>query len=295
LSQTSALPLSALIRDRSRSMGIKLLVVSFLALLMAIPAIFVSSIVDERTDRAKDVMQEISSRVGGQQTFLGPVLSIPYSIPPSYKGAAAATGVYVVFPIEGDAALKVHTEERHRSLFKVPIFQADLKFDAAFDLSGVPSSAPSDAVLDWPHAEIVVGVSNAHGALADGTLMVDGKTVTFVPAENIGDINSQQRLPLTYLGVGATDVATPNATFRVSAFLARNGWLFWRLARPHTWSWTVIGRAPASMAPSRRQNEPSRRRASVENGWCHSSRAEFAPRAPIPRSVIWTAPLWESR
>jgi inner membrane protein len=223
LSQTSALPLSALIRDRSRSMGIKLLVVSFLALLMAIPAIFVSSIVDERTDRAKDVMQEISSRVGGQQTFLGPVLSIPYSIPPSYKGAATATGVYVVFPIEGDAALKVHTEERHRSLFKVPIFQADLKFDAAFDLSGVPSSAPSDAVLDWPHAEIVVGVSNAHGALADGTLLVDGKTVTFVPAENIGDINSQQRLPLTYLGVGATDVATPNATFRVSANLRFSG------------------------------------------------------------------------
>jgi inner membrane protein len=80
-------------------MGIKLVVVSFLALLMAIPAIFVSNIVEERTNRAKDVIQEISSHVGGQQIFLGPVLTIPYTAPPSYKGASATTGVYVVFPV----------------------------------------------------------------------------------------------------------------------------------------------------------------------------------------------------
>src|SRR5580704_18287815 len=112
LSQTSALPLSALIRDRSRSMGIKLLVVSFLALLMAIPAIFVSSIVDERTGRAKEVTEEISSHVGGQQIFLGPLLAIPYSISPALSGGRAKTGVYVVFPIQGDAAVKISTEQR---------------------------------------------------------------------------------------------------------------------------------------------------------------------------------------
>jgi len=204
-------------------MGLKLLVVSFLALLMAIPAIFVTSIVEERTNRARDVMQEVSSRVGGQQTFLGPVLTIPYTIPASYKGATSATGVYVVFPIVGNAEVKVRTEERRRSLFKVPVFQADLKFDAAFDLAGVPSAAPADAVLDWSRAGIVVGVSNAHGALADGTLTVNGKTVTFLPADNISDTNSEQRLPLMYFGVKATDIAQPNAAFHASAGLRFSG------------------------------------------------------------------------
>ncbi len=222
MDQISAQPLGVQIRNRSRSMGLKLLVVSFLALLMAIPAIFVSNIVEERTNRAKDVIQEVSSRVGGQQTFLGPVVTIPYSIPPSYQGAASPTGVYVVFPIQGDAVVKVRTEERRRSLFKVPVFQADLQFDAAFDLSGVPSAAPVDAVLDWSRAGIVVGVTNAHGALADCTVTVNGKTVTFVPAENI-DANSGQRLPLTYLGVGANNVARPNTAFRVSAALRFSG------------------------------------------------------------------------
>jgi inner membrane protein len=223
LNQVPALPLSAQIRNRSRSMGLKLLVVGFLALLMAIPAIFVSDIVEERTNRAKEVIQEVSSRVGGQQTFLGPVLTIPYSIPSSYRGGSSSTGVYVVFPIHGDAGVRVSTEERHRSLFKVPVFQADLKFDAEFDLSGVPSSAPADAVLEWSRAGIVVGVTNAHGALADGTLTVNGKTVTFVPAENIGDVNSEQRLPLTYLGVTAANLAQPNAVFRVNASLRFSG------------------------------------------------------------------------
>ena len=223
MNQAPALPLSVLIRNRSRSMGIKLLVVSFLALLMAIPAFFVASIVEDRTTRAKDVMQEISTHVGGQQTFLGPVLTIPYTVPPSYKGGAVATGVYIVFPIQGDAAVRVRTEERRRSLFKVPVFQADLKFDAAFDLAGVPSAAPTDAVLDWSRAGIVVGVSNAHGALADGTLTTNGKTVTFVPTESVANASTEQRLPLTYLGVKAGDVAQPNATFRVNAALRFSG------------------------------------------------------------------------
>lgn len=223
MNQLSALPLTALIRNRSRSMGIKLLVVGFLALLMAIPAIFVSSIVEDRTNRAKDVMQEISGHVGGQQTFLGPVLAIPYTVPPAYKSGPETAGVYVVFPLEGNAFVKVRTEERRRSLFKVPVYQADLTFDAAFDLAGAPSAAPADAVLDWSRATIMVGVSSAHGALADGTLSVNGKTITFVPADNIADSNSAQRLPLTYLGVNAKDIAQPNANFRLSAVLRFSG------------------------------------------------------------------------
>ncbi len=222
MNQLSASPLSVQVWNRSRSMGLKLLVVSGLALIMTIPALFVDNIVEERTKRAKDVIQEVSGRVGGQQTFLGPVLSIPYTIAPSYKGASPVLGVYVVFPTQGEATVKVRTEERRRSLFKVPVFQADLKFDAAFDLAGVPARAPADAALDWTRAEIVVGVSDARGALADGTLTMNGKTFTFAPAETVGDPKAQ-RLPLTYFDVSGAGVAEPNATFHVTAVLRFSG------------------------------------------------------------------------
>src|SRR5580700_11884779 len=202
-------------------MGLKLLLVSGLALLTAIPALFVSSLVEERTERAKDVIQEIGGRAGGQETFLGPSLSIPYSIPPLYKGASPTPGVYVVFPTKGDASVRVRTQERHRSLFKVPVYEADLKFDATFDLAGVPSAAPAGAELDWSRAGIVVGASDARGALADGTLTANGKTSTFVPAENVGDPNP--RLPLAYFGVRVSELIQPNVTFNVTVNLRFSG------------------------------------------------------------------------
>jgi inner membrane protein involved in colicin E2 resistance len=121
---------------KSRSMGVKLIVVCGLALLMTIPAFFVGALVEDRTQRAADVIREISSHVGGQQTFLGPTLVIPYNIPPQSPAEHAKHGMYLVFPARASATIKTATEERRRSLFKVPVFQADLKLDAAFDLTG---------------------------------------------------------------------------------------------------------------------------------------------------------------
>jgi len=214
-------PLSVQIRNRSRSMGLKLLLVCVLALLMTIPALFVNSIVEDRTKRAADVIQEISGRAGGQQTFLGPSLSIPYSVPPLYKGALPTHGLYVVFPTKAEAAVKVYTQERNRSLFKVPVYEAELKFDAAFDLTNSPSALPAGAELDWTQAGIVIGVSDARGALVDGTLTANGKTSTLVPAENVGDENASLRL--TYFGVKVPELAKPNATFNVDANLRFSG------------------------------------------------------------------------
>jgi inner membrane protein len=220
MNQIAPLPLSTLIRNVSRSIGLKLLLVSFLALLMTIPSLFVNEIVEERTKRAQDVVQEVSGRTGGQQVFLGPSLSIPYTIPPAYKGTAPTLGTYLVFPARGEASIKVRTEERRRSLFKVPVYQADLKFDATFDPTGVPSAAPAGAELDWTRAEIVVGVSDVRGALADGTVTWNGKTIALTPVENIND--ESQHLRLSYFGVAA-GMAQPQAAFNATVHLRFSG------------------------------------------------------------------------
>src|ERR1700748_39445 len=199
----SALQANSQIRMKSRSMGVKLIVVCMLALLMTIPAIFVGGLVDDRTKRSREVTNEISDHVGGAQTFLGPTLAIPYSVPPQSPADHAKHGIYLVFPAQASAVLKTTTEERHRSLFKVPVFQADIKLDATFDLTGVPADAPQGAKLNWSRAEIVVGVSDARGALADATLTTDAKTVTLVPAEiaeNLSFGGEQDHLKLGLFG-----------------------------------------------------------------------------------------------
>jgi len=216
-------------RFKSRSMGMKLIVVCGLALAMTIPALFVSGLVDERTSRAAGVIKEISGHVGGQQTFLGPTLAIPYTVPAQTKDGLPEHGTYLVFPIQGAVTVKTRTEERRRSLFKVPVFQADLQFDAAFDLTGVPLAAPLGAQLDWSQAELIVGASDARGALTDAVLTANGKAEAFSPTDNIDGLstdsngNQNQRTPLTLFGVMVSKLAQPNSRFQVSATLRFSG------------------------------------------------------------------------
>jgi inner membrane protein len=212
---------------RSISTGVKLIVVCILALLMTIPSLFVSNLIEERTQRAKDVVKEISDHVGGQQTFLGPTLAIPYIIPAQSKTDTVKRGTYFIFPAQGSAAIKTTTEERHRSLFKVPVFQAEMQLDATFDLAGAPTAAPQGAQLDWSRAELVVGVSDARGALADGTLTIDGKTSTFNPAEICPHVyigsDQTQRLKLTLFGAPTGLTEKPAGPLKVSTSLRFSG------------------------------------------------------------------------
>lgn len=211
---------------RTRSMGLKLFVVCALALAMTVPAFFVDDLVDERTHRADDVVKEISSHVGGQQTFLGPTLAIPYTLPPQSAQEQARHGIYVIFPAQASATLKTSTQERRRSLFKVPVFQADLNFNASFDLTGLPSAAPPNAELDWSRAEIITGVTDPRGALSDGTLTTAGKTITLAPATvaetlSLGPDLTRQ-LKLTLFGSRPADIQ-PNSQFTVTASMRFSG------------------------------------------------------------------------
>ena len=227
MNETSLFQSSMPTRNKSRSMGVKLIVVCTLALLMTIPALFVSSLVDDRTERAGEVVGEISGHVGGQQTFLGPTIAIPYSIPWQSNGDPGRSGIYLVFPAQASADVKTATEERQRSLFKVPVFKADVNFDATFDLTGVPASLPANAALDWSRAEIVVGVSDARGALADATVTAEGKTVTLTPAAIApyisigGDPNAHVKV--TLFGTNVNEIAKPGAQFRLTSALKFSG------------------------------------------------------------------------
>ncbi len=174
----------------TRSIGLKLLVVGALAVAMTIPGLFVVFLVEERKSRAAGVVEEISGPMGGKQTFLGPTLIVPYLVAPAKAGEPRVRDVYVVFPAVAKATVKTTTEERRRSLFRVPVYRADLQFAATFDLEGTPSAAPG-AEMDWEHAEVVVGVSNPRGALEDAMVSVDGKAaVALGPALTLSQLKT---------------------------------------------------------------------------------------------------------
>src|SRR4051812_21851952 len=94
--------LSSNVKLPSRSIGVKLIVVCFLAVVMTIPAFFVWALIDDRSHRADEVVNEVSALVGGPQTFVGPILAVPYTVPPILT-KPAEHGVYIVFPAQSEA------------------------------------------------------------------------------------------------------------------------------------------------------------------------------------------------
>lgn len=208
------------------SMGVKLIIVGALALAMTIPALFVYGLISERTDRAEQVTEEVGSLVGGPQTFAGPMVAVPYGVP-GIPGTATDRGIYVIAPAQSDVNVTTKVEVRHRSLFKVPVYQSQLVFKAFFDLTGVPANGPSGMVLDWEHAEFIVSASDARGALSDATLTTAGKTETLVPAATIDSLTIDPRknggTSQRFFGAQAGYIATPGAKFETTATLRFSG------------------------------------------------------------------------
>ena len=217
----------------ARSMGLKLLLVCALALLMTIPAVFVFGLLTERTHRAADVTREVGRLMGGPQTFLGPVIAAPYQIPAADKKQAPVEGVYVIFPARAQASVTAASDVRKRSLFRVPVYRADLDFDAAFDLTGVPANAPRGAVLDWSRAEFLIGVSDPRGAQSDATLSAGGRTLLLAPATTLAELSAPlgdggEHPPasndtLKFFGASAAGIAVAGAKFDVEARLHFSG------------------------------------------------------------------------
>jgi inner membrane protein len=220
-------------RFPARSMGLKLLLVCALALVMSVPALFVFAILMDRTHRADQVTAEIGRIVGGPQTFLGPVIAVPYQAPPQGKDQGPTQGVYVVFPSQARANVSAATELRTRSLFHVPVFRSDIDFDASFDLTGAGSGAPTGAVLDWSRAQILVGASDLRGAMSDVTLVAAGKPLALAPSPLLSETNAPLgETPdrpiavsdsLKLVGVSAGGLAAPGAKFGVAAKLKFSG------------------------------------------------------------------------
>jgi inner membrane protein len=177
--------------------GAKAILVFALAGMMAIPGLFVFGLVLDRQHRADEVTQQVSALQGGAQQLLGPMLIAPYSAPqaPTTDANGAThpqppeTGWYVVSPEQGTASIRLNAQSLHRSIFNVPVYEADASLDARFAAPPTAPNLPSGASVDWSAARVVVGFTDLRGAKTDvGGVLTNpgGKTLlAFAPASEI--------------------------------------------------------------------------------------------------------------
>lgn len=166
-----------------RSIGLKLLLVCGLALLMAIPALFVYGVVAERKSGANQALNEVSQAVGGMQAVLGPVLVVPYArTPDPKKPDRIIYGHAVAYAENGNALGDIQVEERKRGIYSVPVFEATLDFEATFDPATLRGAVPADASPIWSDARLYMGLTDTRGIKEAMTVSVNNREISMEPA-----------------------------------------------------------------------------------------------------------------
>lgn len=148
----------------------KMFVIFVLIMILAIPAVMVQNLIQERMLRQEEAVEEVSSKHAMEQTVTGPVLSIPFkrsrTITNKATGKVETNSERLLFHILPDE-LKidgtVSPESRKRGLFEVIVYNSDLKINARFDNLHLDKLNVPVEQLDLNNAFISLGISDLKG------------------------------------------------------------------------------------------------------------------------------------
>lgn len=158
----------------SISFVIKTIIIGLLCLLLLIPLGLLGGLVDSRKQEGEKVTSEITSRWGKSQNLMTPLLAIPYK---PNLAKAEETYLYLI-PNEVTATATLEIENRHRSIYQVPVYTAHtevkgtwLKQDIQQALSELKGS------YDLSRAKITYSISDPTGYKERCQLQVNGQAL----------------------------------------------------------------------------------------------------------------------
>ena len=133
----------------------KIIFIVILCLLLLIPDAFLFALTDDREERQKDTVTEISESWSGPQTIIGPIVTIPYH----NKGAVDSVGVVTLLPASLDAKAAIESRKLSRSIYETIVYNSDITLSGNFDMTylektGIPLTALK---LDNARVNVVIG------------------------------------------------------------------------------------------------------------------------------------------
>lgn len=167
-----------------------------LVLLMLIPLDMVEGVVQERAARKQAVEAEIGDQWGPAQTIGAPVLVIPYDVTEvetkqDGKQESRLVRHYASFlPTESRLTATASVEKRHKSIYEVLLYNADIALTARFAAPDMAGLNIDPAQVKWKEASLALILPGAH-ALRAITLKLDGRELPleagFLPQHPLGN------------------------------------------------------------------------------------------------------------
>ena len=144
---------------------IKAFFIGCLILVLLIPTFFIMFLVTDREQRRKEVVQEVSSKWAGAQTVTGPFLMIPYYETQTNKTDQIVTNKKYLYllPDELNINGKILPQIRHRSIFKVPVYNSALQMTGKFKITRPDKLPVAIAALHFEEAVVCMGITDFKG------------------------------------------------------------------------------------------------------------------------------------
>ena len=152
----------------------KPLILLIMLLLLMIPLMLVEGVVQERASYRDVAVQNIAASWTGPQTLNGPFLVVDYHANEYQRRWDKNLDKYVVTPkkvkkrtlirpTDSQIATELEVSFRHRGIYDVPVYKADIRMTGSFDLQHIHRvlSAENEPSID--RISIETGVSDARG------------------------------------------------------------------------------------------------------------------------------------
>lgn len=192
-----------------RSLGYRFVIVAVLTVLMVIPLLMAAEVIDSRKYYSRSTVSEVGREWGGEQVISGPLLVIPVEEtvdalsqeqvidPETGKVRIDSSGNAVlrsvtrretqarnpifVNPNRFDVTIDTKTEMRHRGIFNVPVYQAEVEMAFDFPTEQIADATRGNEVIKWTDAYIVTNISANAALRGAADLSVDGSSLQIEP------------------------------------------------------------------------------------------------------------------
>ena len=163
------------------SITLKLIIIGFIISLLMIPTLLVDELVYERRQLRDNAQAEVAGKFGQEQTFGGPVISVPYSYVVTTQGQkgpiqSTRTGYAHFLPDGIDIKGQLTPEERHRGIFLAILYNTTFSVNGSFTGFNVDALNLPDGALKWGDALFTVGISDMTGVNAEIDLALSSPT-----------------------------------------------------------------------------------------------------------------------
>ncbi|WP_339888591.1 cell envelope integrity protein CreD [uncultured Flavobacterium sp.] len=173
----------------------KMIMVGLLCLFLLIPLELVKGLISERSQRKKEMTQEVNTLWGSDIKFYGPVLSIPYYDYESYNVEDVNHNVTIqtkkvikqayFFPeILNNYSNIKKSKPLKRGLYENVVFTSIMDFDGNFEKPNFEKLDINPESVIWDKASIIVNTSNLKSIKSDLNIALNNQPFAFESKAN---------------------------------------------------------------------------------------------------------------